>query len=241
MSGIYFVGSNPYYETVNTASVVNADLIVCASSERELQTALLVEKNGTLGLTVSSALSCINRLMFRMSIVGLDLSPKFYPVRIDRNGVLKMSTSVQNSGIFYLQDDDYTGIQEEMREHFPELNDIGVWESRVFGDHYEVSGFILDGVIRWRMPLKQIWNHKKDLILEYKKADINIYPLDKLTVALKRLNLDNTLFNCELIYSEEYGKWRLVEVQPRLGEDSSLDRTELERILKEFVEAFYAE
>lgn len=234
---IYFLGVNPYYGVVNSIVDTSADCIVCTSSEEELNTALLVEDRKVKGISINGALNCINRLRFRLALVGTGLNPRFSPACIEP-GVLKLSTSVQNMGVHFLQNDTYTGIAEQMNTHFPELNNLGVWEEFVTGEHYEVSGFVINGEVNFRLPLKQTWSANKDKILKYEAISLDKLPLDKLLLAIERLDLDYTFFNFELIYSETLD-WKLIEANTRLGEDARLDKDVLESLVNQFIEKYH--
>ncbi len=233
---LYFVGNNPYYTAINQNSITEANCYVCTSSEYELETALLVRDKKVKGISITATLNCINRLMFRLALVGTNLNPKFKPLYIE-SGVIKTSTSVQNAGVHFIREDNYTNINEQIQVNFPELNNLGVWEEFVEGDHYEVSGFVLSKEIYFRLPLKQTWDCSNSKILKYEAISLELLPLDKLREAVERLGLNYTFFNLELIDSAD--GWRLIECNPRLGEDARINKKELEDIVNDFISEFY--
>lgn len=242
MYGIYWMGApNPFFPDIqNSNSIINSDLLVCLSSECEVETAINCEQYNKLGLSVSALLHCTNRLSFRMALAGLELNTWFSPVNISPPAVLKMSASTSNTGVYFINQDTYTGVQYNMDQIFPDLKHICVVEEMLTGTHYEISGFILKDKVYFRLPYQQRWNQYKNKILEYTPADINIYPLDKLRLALKRLGLNNTFFNMELVLTAD-NQWKLIEVQPRLGEDVRLNRERLYELIQEFCDVYIEE
>ena len=240
MTGIHFVGSpNPYYVAVNSISEINADCLVCVNSEYELITAMKVEKLGVKGLSVPAALNCINRLMLRLALVGTGLNPKFRPVEI-LPGVIKTSFSSQNTGVYFIHEETYSEVPAQLKVHFPELKAIGVWEEFVVGESFEITGFIINGEINYRRGYKQTWNSQRNRIIRFESKPITEFPLELTTLALKRLGLDNTFFDIELMLMDD-GTWKLIEVNPRLGEDPRLDCDFLTKLVEEFCSKFYEE
>lgn len=240
MTGINWCGSpNPFYTVENTASVYNADCIVCVNSEYELETALLVEKHNKKGISLSAALNCINRLMFRLALVSTGLNPRFRPLEIE-TGVIKLSSSAQNSGVIFVQEDTYSNVPSQLETSFPELTQIGVWEERLYGDFFETSGFIIDGTAYYREAKKQTWNAKGNRILKYENIELEKIPTQLLDIAFRRLGLDYTFFCAEYILLDN-GAYKLIEVNHRLPEDNRVNRESLEKMVEEFERIFYEE
>ena len=240
MTGIYFVGSpNPFYNVENRSSIINADCLVCVNSEYELETAMLVEKHGVRGISITAALNCINRLMFRLALVGTGLNPEFHPIELTP-GVLKLSSSAQNSGVVFVPEDTYSDLPAQIQTHFPELARIGVWEERLYGDFLEVSGYIVNGIAYYKEAKLQTWNAKSNRIIKYEKIELEKIPTTLLDTAFKRLGLDYTFFCAEMVMLDD-GVFKLIEVNHRLGEDNRIVREDLEAMVEEFVQKFYEE
>ena len=227
----------PYLpEVKNQVDVQSADVVVCVNSETEIETALACSRYKKRGLTINAALNCIHRCMFRMILSGHALNVPFRPITIKPDEVLKMATSVHNSGVHYLTPDTYTDSYNALKSYFPELATIGVVESYLKGKRYELSGYVLGGVFEPKIALRQEWDPKYQMIVAYHEVNTNFLPLSLIETALCRLGLNDSFFNAELIQHE--GQWKLIEVNPRLGEDPRLTQDSLYYIVQDFAVAY---
>jgi hypothetical protein len=86
------------------------------------------------------------------------------------------------------------------------------------GRQYEADGFVVGGRITFFHPLLQTWREGR--IVEYRRCEPPPGLCEAVTTAIRATGLDDAPFCAELRCGA--GRWVLIELHARLGEDEGL-------------------
>lgn len=180
-------------------------------------------------LSLSAAINCTSRLAQRTALESTGLNPAWRPFDWSP-GVIKAPASILNQGVRYLPSNDHVA---RLKAVAPALAAIGIVEDFIPGEEWEQDGWIVNGKLGFFYPLRQWWNEARTRILCYERACPPDGLQEAIAKAVQAVGLDNTPYCVELRYRE--GRWFVVEIHARLGEDEGLaekmcDRDALEVI-----------
>jgi hypothetical protein len=180
-----------------------------------------------------AALNCSSRLALRVSLATTGLNPEWWPYRFGgaaKPRVVKAPSSALGSGVRHFGDP----IEEVaiLERHAPELAQFGVVEELVPGEQYEADGFVLGGCATFFHPLHQSWRDGR--ILAYRRCQPPPGLREAVETCLRATGLDDAPFCAELKHHD--GRWTLIELHARLGEDPRLDETMSDTPVLEVIE-----
>ncbi len=212
-SGIWWVGESDNWKIPDKPErpLFSMPLV----EEEVLPVAFSNEYADTIRLSKTAAINCTSRLAQRVALSSTGLNPVWEPIKI-RRGVIKYPASCHNNGVHFIKNTEH---MELLAAYAPELADMGVVESFLQGDPYEIDGAIIGGKVHFLNSIQQIWNEDKDTILEYRRTSVTgiHYAAEQ---AIRAVGLDNSPFCIEFRLHE--CQWKVIEVHARLGEDSNL-------------------
>jgi len=168
-----------------------------------------------------AAVNCSSRLALRVALATTGLNPEWWPFRFGGGAkprVVKAPSSALGSGVRQFRE----RIEEvALLEAFaPELAQFGVVEELVHGAQYEADGFVLGGRVTFFHPLVQSWRGER--IVAYRRCEPPHGFRDAVARALRAVGLDDAPFCAELRHRR--GRWVVIELHARLGEDAGLPR-----------------
>jgi hypothetical protein len=176
-------------------------------------------RDGTRHLSLAAAINCSSRLALRVALATTGLNPDWWPYRFGgsrKRRVVKAPASALGSGVR-----EFGHPIEEVQElelYAPELAQFGVVEEYADGEQYELDGFVLGGRPTFFHPLRECWVAGR--IASYRRADPPSGLREAVATAVRAIGLDDSPFCAELRHSA--GRWVLIEVHARLGEDEGL-------------------
>ena len=176
-------------------------------------------RDGTRHLTLVAAVNCSSRLALRVALATTGLNPDWWPYRFGgsrKRRVVKAPASALGSGVR-----EFGHLIEEVEElelYAPELAQFGVVEEYVDGEQYELDGFVVGGRLTFFQPLRQEWVGGR--IVDYRRADPRPGLHEAVATAVRAVGLDDSPFCAELRHAA--GRWVLIELHARLGEDEGL-------------------
>jgi len=171
-------------------------------------------------LPLAAAVNCTSRLALRVALAVTGLNPRWRPVELFEDSVIKTAASAANLGVRFLPPNEYIG---HLAAIAPDLGSLGVIEEKVDGAQYEVDGFVIGGEVRPFHPLLQHWNEAGDRILGYERQRPPSSDwLAAVSAAVKAVGIRDAPFCIEMRWVVQLGKWRVIEIHPRLGEDPGL-------------------
>jgi hypothetical protein len=176
-------------------------------------------RDATRHLSLAAAVNCSSRLALRVALATTGLNPDWWPYRFGgsaKRRVIKAPASALGSGVRQFGHP----IEEvqELELYAPELAQFGVVEEYADGDQYEVDGFVVGGRPSFFHPLRQHWRGER--IVAYRRTDPPPGLREAVATAVWAAALDDSPFCAELRYSA--GRWVLIELHGRLGEDEGL-------------------
>ena len=132
--------------------------------------------------------------------------------------MVKAPSSALGSGVRHFGD-----VIEEvaiLERYAPDLAQFGVVERLVEGEQYEADGFVLGGQLRFFHPLHQTWRDRR--IVAYRRCEPPPGLRAAVAAAVRATGLDDAPFCAELKHYD--GRWTLIELHARLGEDPGLEQ-----------------
>jgi hypothetical protein len=180
-----------------------------------------------------AALNCSSRLALRVALSTTGLNPEWWPYRFGGSStrrVVKAPSSALGSGVRHFGD-----LIEEvaiLERHAPELAQFGVVEQLVDGEQYEADGFVLGGQATFFHPLHQSWCHGR--IRAYERCHPPEGFHEAVEAALRATGVDDAPFCAEMKHHD--GRWFLIDLHARLGEDPGLDEVMWDRPVLDVIE-----
>jgi hypothetical protein len=184
-------------------------------------------------IPLRAALNCCSRLALRVALSATGLNPEWWPYRFGGSAtrrVVKAPASALSSGVRH-----FGHLIEEvviLERYAPELAQFGVVEQLVDGEQYEVDGFMLGGQATFFHPLHQSWRDGR--IEAYRRCQAPSGLHAAVASALRATGVDDAPFCAEMKHHQ--GRWLLIELHARLGEDPGLEDAMWDRPVLDVIE-----